>query len=52
MEIFCNVINAFSVTFDQFNVLFLNKSINFILLTLNSWTVVYGASALPLIDAD
>ncbi len=29
MEIFCNIINIFTVTFDQFNAALLNKSINF-----------------------
>ncbi len=29
MEIFCNIINVFILTFDQFNVSLLNKSINF-----------------------
>ncbi len=28
MEIFCNIIHYFMVTFDQFNVSMLNKSIN------------------------
>ncbi len=27
-EIFCNIINAFTVTFDEFNATLLNKSIN------------------------
>jgi len=26
IEIFCNIINAFTLTFEQFNVSFLNKS--------------------------
>ncbi len=30
MEIFCNIINVFTVTFDHFNVSFLNKSIHFL----------------------
>ncbi len=30
MEIFCNIMNDFTVTFDQFNEYLLNKSINFI----------------------
>ncbi len=39
MEIFCNIINVFTVTFDQFNVSLLNKSINFLtLLTPNIWS--------------
>ncbi len=29
MEIFCNFINIFTGTFDQFNVSLMNKSINF-----------------------
>ncbi len=29
MEIFCNIINVFTVTFDQFNASLLNKSFNF-----------------------
>jgi len=29
IEIFCNIINVFTVTFDQFNVSLMNKSINF-----------------------
>ncbi len=33
MEMFCNIINVFTVTFDHFNVLFLNKIINFSVLT-------------------
>ncbi len=28
IEIFCNIINAFTVTFDQFNVSLMNKSIH------------------------
>ncbi len=28
MEIFCNTVNVFTVTFGQFNVSLLNKSIN------------------------
>ncbi len=41
---FCNIINVFTVTFDQFHVsetTFLNNNNNTILLTLNFWTVVY-----------
>ncbi len=30
MEIFCNIINVFTVTFDQFKVSLLNKSINLV----------------------
>ncbi len=30
LEIFCNIINAFTVTFDQFNAFLMNKSINFL----------------------
>ncbi len=30
IEIFCNIINVFTVTFDQFNESLLNKSINFL----------------------
>ncbi len=38
-NIFCNIINVFTVTFDQFNVSLLNKSINFLtLLTPNIWS--------------
>ncbi len=29
IEIFCNIINVFTVTFDQFNASLMNKSINF-----------------------
>ncbi len=29
MEIFCNIIKVFTVTFDQFNASLLNKCINF-----------------------
>ncbi len=29
MEIFCNIINVFTVNFDQLNVFFLNKSMFF-----------------------
>ncbi len=41
---FCNIINVFTVTFDQFHVseiTFLNNNNKKILLTLNFWTVVY-----------
>ncbi len=42
MEIFCNVINVFTVAFDEFNVSLLNKTINFLKkMTSNFWTVVY-----------
>ncbi len=30
MEIFCNIMNVFTVTLDQFNASLLNKSINFL----------------------
>ncbi len=33
IEIFCNIINVFTVTFNQFNVSLLNTSIIFYLLT-------------------
>ncbi len=29
IEIYCNIINVFTVTFDQFNASLMNKSINF-----------------------
>ncbi len=29
IESFCNIINVFTVTFEQFNAFLLNKSINF-----------------------
>jgi len=29
IEIFCNIINLFTVTFDKFNAYLMNKSINF-----------------------
>ncbi len=29
IEIFCNIINVFTVTFDQFDASLLNKTINF-----------------------
>ncbi len=29
IEIFCNIIHVFTVAFDEFNVSFLNKNINF-----------------------
>ncbi len=32
IEIFCNIINVFNVTFDKLNASFLNKSINLILI--------------------
>ncbi len=35
------IINVFTVTFDQFNVYLLNKSINFFLKNPNFWMVVY-----------
>ncbi len=42
---FCNIINVFTDTFDQFNASLLNKSNNFlkknVLLTPNIWSVVY-----------
>ncbi len=28
IEIFCNIINIFTITFDQFNMSLMNKSIN------------------------
>jgi len=54
IESFCNIINAFTVSFDQFNASLLNKSIHFFqktknkktfLLTPNFWTVVYVTNA-------
>ncbi len=41
MEIFCNSINVFNVTFDEFNVFLLNKSIHFLKKTKTFWTVVH-----------
>ncbi len=29
IEIFCNIVNIFTVTFDKFNAYLMNKSINF-----------------------
>ncbi len=29
IEIFCNIINVFTVIFDQFNAFFMDRSINF-----------------------
>ncbi len=40
IEIFYNIINIFTVNFDQFNTSLLSKSINF-LLTPNFWMIVY-----------
>ncbi len=40
IEIFCYIINVFTVTFDQFNASLINKSINFFLLT-PKLTLVY-----------
>lgn len=43
-QIFFNITNVFTITFDQFNASFLNKSINLfqnILLTVNFWMIVY-----------
>ncbi len=33
IEIFCNILNVFTVTFDQFNAYLLNKNINLFLKT-------------------
>ncbi len=45
IEIFCNIINVFTATFDQFNASLLNKSNNFLkknfLLTQNFLSVIY-----------
>jgi len=47
IEIFCNIIHIFTVTFDQFNASLLNKSINFfkkkIILTSNVSTILYNS---------
>jgi len=42
MEIICNIINVFTVIFDQFNVFSEKKMQEKILLTLNFLTVVYN----------
>ncbi len=45
VEIFCNIVNINTVTFDQFNASLLNKKIYYfskkILLSPNFWIVVY-----------
>ncbi len=40
IDIFCNIINTFTITFDQFNAFLLNISLHFIL-TSNLQRVVY-----------
>ncbi len=40
MEIFCKIINVFTVIFEQFNASLLNTSINFFKYLENFWTVV------------
>ncbi len=41
-KLFCNIINVFTVTFEQFNASLVNKMFNSFLLTLNSWIEAYN----------
>jgi len=40
-QIFCNIINVFTVTFDNFNGLLLNKSIHFTKIILQTFNLLY-----------